>query len=153
MQTALFGKLPAHGDFINRGLPAPLRKSLDHWITRHIGQRSLPAGALRVRLTLGGAPYFAVIIASRDKHGRGFPIVAVASDQGQELPVVDHWCDLSAEMLSEAISDGTEADTLVQALPSLPNETKGEPQTADILWQQGCAPQPLASAIAALNSD
>ena len=73
MQPGLFGKLPAHGDFINRGLPAPLRKSLDHWITRHIGQQPLPAGALRVRLTLGGAPYFAVIMASRDKHGRGFP--------------------------------------------------------------------------------
>lgn len=153
MQPGFFGKLPAYGDFMCRGLSAPIRKSLDHWITRYIGQKPLPAGGLRARLTIGGAPYFLVIIASRDKRGRDFPIVTVAPDSGQKLPVVDDWCDLVAKVLGKAISEATNVDALVQALPDLTDETGGKPQGHDILWQRGQTPRPLVPALAAFNSD
>ena len=153
MRPGLFGKLPAHGDFINRGLEVPLRKALDYWLTSQIGQQPLPAGGLRARLTLGGKPIFAVIVASRDKRGRIFPIASVVQDTGQDLQVINQWCDVTAEMLGEAISDATEADTLIQTLPPAPTGPAGSSQRADILWQRDQAPQPLATALAALNSD
>ncbi|MCK0094134.1 type VI secretion system-associated protein TagF [Yoonia sp. F2084L] len=153
MHPGLFGKLPAHGDFICRDVSAPLRRALDHWITRYIGQQALPAGGLRARLTLGGTSIFAVIMTSRDKRGRIFPIVALARDTGQDMALVDEWCDLVAEMLGEGISDATEADTLVQTLPPPPHETTGDPQRADALWRQGETPQPLAHALASFSSD
>ena len=34
--AAIFGKLPATGDFVWRGLPDAFRKHWDFWLTRHI---------------------------------------------------------------------------------------------------------------------
>ena len=153
MTLGLFGKLPAHGDFISRGLTAPLRKALDHWVTHNIGQRVLPAGGLRARLTLGGARMLIVIVQSHDKPGRAFPIVTVAADTGQESSHIDDWCDHVAGTLGEAVSDTVSADALMEQLQPAPHGTDGAPMQTDIMWQYGQKAQPLTAALAQLNSD
>jgi len=149
----LFGKLPAHGDFISRGLAAPQRKALDHWVTHNIGQRVLPAGGLRARLTLGGARMLIVIVQSHDKSGRVFPFVAVAADTGQERSRIDEWCDEVAQTLGEAVSHVAPVAVLMERLQPAPHETDSAPVPTDIMWQHGQSPQPLAIALAQLSSD
>ncbi|RSK41050.1 type VI secretion system-associated protein TagF, partial [Rhodovulum iodosum] len=77
--AALFGKLPCRGDFVARGFPAGLRGALDRWLTVHLARRAAadwPEGGLRATLTLGGASLTALILPSRDRAGRAFPLAA-----------------------------------------------------------------------------
>lgn len=117
MRVGLFGKLPAHGDFISRNLPAPLRKSLDQWVTHNIGQEALPENGLRQNLTLGDVPITAIILPSQDKSGRIFPIVAVVAQQAQVTDDIEAWCDHVAAHLQNAVRNAVDADTLLKALP------------------------------------
>lgn len=153
MPPGLFGKLPAHGDFVSRGLPAGLRNTLDHWITHNIGQRTLPRDGLRARLTLGGGPILAVIQQSQDKHGRVFPIVVVVTDGGQDTDAVHQWCDQTAELLQTAIADKLDADTLLTILPAAPQAMDDGTLASDIIWRKGEAAIPLATGLSALSSD
>ena len=153
MGPCLFGKLPAHGDFISRGLSTATRKSLDQWVTRHIGQRTLPVDGVRGRVTLAKQTILIVIQQSRDKHGRVFPIVALTRDGGQSLDTVMHWCDLAADELYAAITGKLQADTLLPRLPNLASEPGDRHDKGDIIWQKDKAPDPVAIGLAALNSD
>jgi len=119
MGVGLFGKLPAHGDFISRGLTGPMRKSLDQWITHNIGQETLPDGGLCKELTLGGMTVVAVILPSHDKAGRIFPIVAVTTQPEADANGIDDWRGQVAAHLSDAVSNAIDADALLQALPTL----------------------------------
>jgi len=85
----LFGKLPAHGDFVRRGLPAAFCEPLDAWLTAGVGAArdalgerfdaawdaapawrfALPAGACGTHAAAG------VLLCSRDAVGRRFPLV------------------------------------------------------------------------------
>lgn len=146
-EPGLFGKLPAHGDFVARGLAAPMRKALDHWITRNIGQMALPGGGVRAQLILSGKPVLLLILASHDKPGRVFPLVAVTAypDQAE----VNAWCDAAAEILAHGISEGLDASTVSKALP----RSVGQGVLAyDAMWHNGQDPQPLKQALATLSS-
>ncbi|MDX8346596.1 TagF domain-containing protein [Cognatiyoonia sp. IB215446] len=123
MGVGLFGKLPAHGDFISRGLPGPLRKSLDQWITQNIGQETLPDGGLCKSLTLAGTPITAVILPSHDKSGRVFPVVAVILEPAGGATSINEWCDQITVRLSDAVSTAIDADTLLASLPAAPKAT------------------------------
>ncbi|MDX8352696.1 TagF domain-containing protein [Cognatiyoonia sp. IB215182] len=123
MGVGLFGKLPAHGDFISRNLPGPLRKSLDLWITHNIGQETLPDGGLCKNLTLSGTPITAVILPSRDKSGRIFPVVAVIPEPAGEATGMDEWYDQIAALLRDAVSTAIDVDTLLASLPAAPKAT------------------------------
>ncbi len=85
----LFGKLPAHGDFVSRGLSPAQRESWDDWLSRAV---SLARGSLGDRFddawftlpprrfalgpgSLGQGWRAGVLAASIDSAGRRFPIV------------------------------------------------------------------------------
>ncbi|MEM9785417.1 MAG: TagF domain-containing protein [Pseudomonadota bacterium] len=153
MGPGIFGKLPAHGDFVSRGLPAGLRKALDHWVTHQIGQRALPADGLRARLTLSGMPVIAVILSSHDKPGRTFPIVGVATDPGASYEEIDVWCDQMAETLDQAINGVVNADMVMEALPAVPLGAGCDAAQQDTFWQKGQAPRSTLELRAALSSD
>ncbi|MEL6837916.1 MAG: TagF domain-containing protein [Pseudomonadota bacterium] len=153
MGPGIFGKLPAHGDFVSRGLPAGLRKALDHWVTHQIGQRTLPADGLRARLTLGGMPVIAVILSSHDKPGRTFPIVGVATDPGASHEEIDVWCDQMTETLDQAVNGVMDADAVMTALPPAPMGPGCNAAQHGTFWQKGQAPRSTLELRATLSSD
>lgn len=117
-QTGLFGKLPATGDFVARGLPEGFRRNWDAWVTRHLAGRlrdgaEWPAGGLRFRLTSGGRVAAGAVLASRDSAGRAFPLsLVLIADRLPGPEGLEDWCDSAARAGSEAISDGQEPDWL-----------------------------------------
>ena len=151
MQTGLFGKLPAHGDFIARGVSVPLRQALDRWVTAYIGQRELPKGGLRARLALAGDPVLAIILQSHDKSGRIFPIVAVT--HYANLTIADKWCKEAALVLERAIKQGQDALATMQQLPPAPIPGPDQEFPFDAIWRDEHGPAPIAEALALLNSD
>lgn len=145
MQKGLFGKLPSHGDFVARGLTVSQRQTLDRWITQNIGQMGLPENGIRLRWTLGRDVMIGAVVASKDKAGRVFPIVAVAPD------TADAWADTAATVLDQAIENSWDAQTCFENLP-LPTTPPGAEFTQPMLWHDGAKPQPLDQALRALSS-
>ena len=99
--TGLFGKLPAHGDFVRRGLPEPFVEAWDSWVQEGLAaaREALGEGfaeawaaapAWRFRLPPGacGAEAAAgVVLASEDMVGRRFPLaVATLLSDGEPAP-------------------------------------------------------------------
>lgn len=85
--TGLFGKLPAHGDFIHRNLPTKLINEWDSWLQTFIGstQERLGNAWLEIYLTspiwrfclsagtLDGNAWAGIWLPSVDRVGRYFP--------------------------------------------------------------------------------
>lgn len=144
--AALFGKLPATGDFVWRGLPDAFRKHWDFWLTRHIAHlqrhgHEFPPGGLRFRLPSGGRLAVGVILPSRDKAGRHFPLsLLLLSDENLTPDQVDTWCD-------EALALGPETldpDALWHALDKLPSPAPHGPASGPMqLWTPGQSPIPI----------
>ncbi len=141
--VAIFGKLPTTGDFVWRGLPDAFRKHWDFWLTRHIAhlQRSghtFPPGGLRFRLPSGGRLAAGVILPSRDKAGRHFPLsLLLIADGDLELSGIDLWCDSALSLRPEKLNP----DALWQALDTLAAPVPHGPAAGRmLLWTLGQAP-------------
>lgn len=136
--VGLFGKLPAHGDFVRRGLPDGFCAAFDGWaaagvVAAHdaLGARfeavwdaapawrfALPAGACGPDAVAG------VMLCSRDAVGRRFPLVVAA------LPsAAAGWFALAE---GAARADAVDADALAATLP-VPDAADGE-VPADGWW-------------------
>ena len=109
--AGLFGKLPATGDFVWRGLPDGFRKPWDAWLTRHIaplqrGGATFPPAGLRFRLPSGGRLAAGMILPSQDSAGRQFPLSLLLIAQGDLTPVqIDPWCDAALGLPRETPDD------------------------------------------------
>lgn len=118
--AGFFGKLPATGDFVWRGLPDTFRKPWDAWLTRHVAplQRkgtTFPQGGLRFRLPSGGHLAAGVIVPSEDSAGRLFPLSLLLIAERDLTPAeIDPWCDAALALARET------PDDLWQALDALP---------------------------------
>ncbi|MEO8751277.1 MAG: type VI secretion system-associated protein TagF [Casimicrobiaceae bacterium] len=90
-QIGWFGKLPFAGDFVHRRLPYPLLESLDAWLQLGMGQlraaypqnwreiyRSSPMWncAIPASITESGLTLVGLLVPSRDRVGREFPLCA-----------------------------------------------------------------------------
>jgi type VI secretion system protein ImpM len=85
--TGLFGKLPAHGDFIHRNLPTKLVNEWDAWLQTFVGstQERLGESWLEIYLTspiwrfclspgtLDSGAWAGIVLPSVDRVGRYFP--------------------------------------------------------------------------------
>ncbi len=138
--AAIFGKLPATGDFVWRGLPEAFRKHWDFWLTRHIAHlqrhgQSFPPGGLRFRLPSGGRLAAGVIVPSRDKAGRHFPLSLLLLADGDLTPLqIDPWCDTALALEPETLA----ADDLWHALDALPSPIPTGAATGPMqLWTPG----------------
>ena len=97
MALGVYGKHPAKGDFIDYGLPPAVLKRLEAWLDAALAEARTTLGpawesvwpaAPRLHFWLGegiwGEPVAGVMAASRDRVGRRFPLVMLAT--GGDVP-------------------------------------------------------------------
>lgn len=127
---AIIGKLPAHGDFIARGVVHRTRDLFDRWMAGWIekGRSELAEGFDDVYLS--APPWLfeskrlkAVLIPSVDAVGRRFPALALASADIRTQSLYD--------ALIKALEDGQSGDDFRASVASLDSETAPEQTTTD----------------------
>lgn len=128
----VFGKLPAHGDFVAVGASSPTGRSFDAWLRMANDQvaqarRKLPSGPIGFcyRDAAGASWLVGVIVASVDRVGRTFPLALFCELEltpetvGAGIPAVFHQCLAELSQVALRASDATATD-LQQALSGLP---------------------------------
>lgn len=118
---ALLGKLPAHGDFIARGIAHSARAPLDGWMSawielarERLEEQFEDAYFSAAPWLFEGQRHNAVLMPSLDSIGRLFPILALASSECRTQGVYD--------TLIAAIETGQSGDDLRSSLADLPPE-------------------------------
>lgn len=112
MTAWVFGKLPAHGDFVARGMDAATRVTLDAWLATAMEtarQRYPDDFADRFDRAqpwrAAGEGVAGAIAASQDAVGRRFPLLLLTDG-------VRHDSAACEELLYGAITEGWDADRL-----------------------------------------
>lgn len=149
MGIGFFGKLPAAGDFVSRGLQTGLRRDLDAWLTKHIAPiareaRQWPEGGVRSVVELCGAPWLLVIEPSADSVGRVFPLVVCTALNGADRAIADQWADHIWPVLLNVIENSESPDQFFAALgradPLFAADAPLEPPA--IWWDQSAIGDP-----------
>lgn len=120
----LFGKLPAHGDFVSRGLDPVVRDSFDLWMSDEIARARARFGdEFEARYDTAPAVRFALpteeghwdggaLCASMDSAGRRFPVlIARSASEPLEACASARLCE---DLIYGAFGEGWNADTVVQ---------------------------------------
>jgi type VI secretion system protein ImpM len=137
----LFGKLPAHGDFVARGLSPERRARLDAWLSAEMDRARADHGeafearydaAPPWRYAGGGAG--AVICPSVDSVGRRFPLVA-GVEAGDETRAQAAAAACEAAIFG-AFAQGMDADELWHALSGTRLQAGDPPRRAG-WWVDG----------------
>jgi type VI secretion system protein ImpM len=115
MGTFIYGKHPAFGDFIGAGLPLMVQERLEGWLNAMLADLRVGwASAWEASFDAAPALFFwvggrvtgeaalcGVMVPSRDKVGRRFPLLAGACGNGILPPVLDAGMTLPAETLMQ----------------------------------------------------
>ena len=91
----LFGKIPAHGDFVSRGLPPPMHEALDLWLSGELAQARSRFADFDERYRQAGPWHFVsydpagawsggALCPSVDAVGRRFPILVSVPVDGPD---------------------------------------------------------------------
>jgi type VI secretion system protein ImpM len=178
LRIGWFGKLPCSGDFVFRRIPRALVDVLDTWLSRGLSEfraampndwRSHFAAASAWNYAIpacvdGGTTLIGLIVPSRDRVGREFPLcagIALPPDAATNRLLADAhgWLWSLGQVVVEArdrVLPLEEFDAQVQAIPLPPVSKRGPPSTggADILDVLGLGPidaptvpMPLAHAV------
>jgi type VI secretion system protein ImpM len=131
----IFGKLPAHGDFIARGWSVAERETFDAWLSTSLAEAREALGDDFETCFDSAPPWRCAVPAgamapSQDGAGRRFPLfVALRGRMGEAASAQ---CE---ELLYAAIGEGWNADRLAAALNDIPDVEDGaaEPQW----WTEG----------------
>ncbi|WP_308364168.1 MULTISPECIES: type VI secretion system-associated protein TagF [unclassified Microbulbifer] len=137
----LFGKLPGHGDFIQRQLPGSFVTPWDEWLQRAVhGSRELVGESwLDYYLTspiwrfvlscgvLDECAWAGVLVPSVDSVGRYFPLTMAvpvpASAQANPFAVqagADSWYRLLSDLAIDALQSTLQADQVMERFPDFP---------------------------------
>lgn len=136
-EFGIFGKLPAHGDFIERGLQSQFIRIWDDWLQRAISDsRDLLADQWLDnyltspiwRFSLGQGVidsncWIGTLVPSVDSVGRYFPLTIAAQTPVDQDPFAllinnTHAFEFIEQAALEALQDGLNADALWQNLNS-----------------------------------
>lgn len=122
----LFGKMPAHGDFVARGIDAPTRDALDLWLTAEM-ERAQAAWGESFEPRYDAAPVWhfvdadaeghwigGILCASTDRVGRRFPLMFAAPAPDSESAAATSAGCLT--VVAKAFSQGWDVDQLASAL-------------------------------------
>jgi len=133
-RTGLFGKLPAHGDFVRRVLPRSFIGPWDEWLSQGIATaraalgedwdaawESAPVWRFRISAGIcGPEAAVGVLATSADTVGRQFPITLAAVLPMAATPPPEAWY-LALERAALAARQGAlDADALAAVLPPPP---------------------------------
>lgn len=133
-----FGKLPSHGDFLQRRAPPPFVAAWDEWLQRCIGhsRETLQSEWLNAYLTspvwrfmlsggvIGASTYAGILLPSVDRVGRYFPLTIVAELPSQLPPMAvaiqgrDWFRQIEAAALAALGSQDFDIDDFDAALQS-----------------------------------
>ncbi len=142
--AGFFGKMPATGDFVARGLAPGLRSPLDRWLTACLGgvaPERWPEDGLRAKLDLGQVVILA-LVPSGDRLGRLYPLAGVAPGAGVARPAADAWVEAVLYDLADAAEGLIGPEDLARRLEAAPRPSPGDDATAGIAWRTGAAPVP-----------
>jgi type VI secretion system protein ImpM len=137
--VGLFGKLPAHGDFIYRDLPSHFMSAWDAWLQGFVAgsQQQLGEAWLDVYLTspiwrfvisdgvVDGHTWLGIVLPSVDRVGRYFPFSVVAKAPSSTNPFLAiqqyEWFEAIEELALSALSGSIQLDELAHEIkkPSL----------------------------------
>jgi type VI secretion system protein ImpM len=155
-RVAWYGKLPTHGDFVGRGLPARWRADWDAWLQGGLALAAtmLDGASLRERLDAlapwrylalpaRGESWCGILVASHDRVGRAFPLTLVERVTAAASPA-----DVAARLASllEAAAAGPEAlEAAIAALPPRPGSQRAPAAAwpappASLWWPLAAAP-------------
>lgn len=145
MATGFFGKLPARGDFVARGLPPGARPVVDRWLTRVLAPFARqpddwPETGLRAIIAHDGGLFALLVLPSRDTSGRAFPLAGICWTGSSGQAQIDAWADAILPALTAARRGDLDADELIAHLQDhgLP---AGEPSLSPpLIWAAGIAP-------------
>ena len=129
--TGLYGKVPAHGDFVRRGLPSSFVAPWDSWLAAGIAAARAQLGphweaawdsapAWRFALPPGACGPDAVagvMLPSQDQVGRRFPITLAALLPPDAPPPEAAWFDALEAAALAGLAGRADADALSAALP------------------------------------
>lgn len=139
MSRWLFGKLPAHGDFVARGLAPDRRDRLDRWLAAEM-ERARARWGEDFDGLYNVAPVWhfveedgasgwsgGILCASMDRVGRRFPLVVASPARDCEAAVaVSGGC---LALVGQAFSEGWTADQVIAA-PLLEEDLPWQPSGA-----------------------
>ena len=126
-EAILFGKLPAHGDFIARGLSDAQTGRLDDYLTASLSDAATledfdalyaAAPAWRFVMALDDRMFCGVLAPSVDKVGRQFPILVGVKAAGEQIGLLIDACEAH---LYSAFAEGQTADEVFTALGGFPD--------------------------------
>ena len=133
-EVGLFGKLPAHGDFIYRNLPSHFINAWDEWLQGFVAssQQQLGNDWLDIYLTspiwrfvlsdgvVDGQAWAGVVLPSVDRVGRYFPFSVVTKAPATTNPfsmIQQHaWFDAVEQLALSALSGHKQLDELVHEI-------------------------------------
>jgi type VI secretion system protein ImpM len=167
--TGLFGKLPAHGDFIHRNLSLDVVTPWDEWLQHFIAgtQEQLGESWLDIYLTspiwrfvftsgvIDAQAWAGVLLPSVDRVGRYFPLTVLTRIPAGLNPLVflaqyNEWFAVMEELTLQALDGELNADDLMQQINSVdmqldasytrnPNRTSGDAMVIDMEFEEQSA--------------
>jgi len=155
VETGLFGKLPARGDFIRIGLPGRFVMPWDAWLQgviaaseARLGSGWLPAylesPVWRFMLPAGmcgPGTVLGVMMPSVDRVGRYYPLTlaAVMSPGGLVPPeeTVGAWLDACEAAGRAALEEDLAPERVLERLPALPASDATAEPLSGIWWTDG----------------
>ena len=160
--TGLFGKMPAHGDFVRRALPRSFTDPWDGWLSAGIPQaRAALAGdwdaawegapVWRFRLSpgvCGPDAAMGVMATSADMVGRQFPLTLAAILPAAAIPPPDAWFEALEDALAQARAGDCDADGLAARLPAAPaDDPDATLDGRSLFWTEGLPARPMPGAL------
>ena len=158
MQTGLYGKLPAYGDFIFRNLNSAFINPWDEWLQHFISgsQEQIGEGWLDIYLTspiwrftlsagvIDSNLWAGIMMPSVDRVGRYFPITIVKPFAGNTNPIsviANHgeWFTKTEALCLSALNGELDADELVAQLDQVNTEVNDVYQATVNLGSMGPA--------------
>lgn len=139
-EVGLFGKLPAHGDFIYRDLPSHFINAWDAWLQGYVAssQQQLGESWLDIYLTspiwrfvvsdgvVDGQCWAGILLPSVDRVGRYFPFSIVTKAPSSANPFAiaqqNSWFEGVEQLALAALSGHLQLEELVQEINRQPLE-------------------------------
>ncbi|WP_269932863.1 type VI secretion system-associated protein TagF [Aminobacter sp. HY435] len=156
LTTGFYGKIPATGDFVGRGLPGGFVRTWDRWVAANLAPLQSSGtwpDHLGLRFIIGpdaNGPMAGIVMPSRDRAGRRFPLTVaspVSVPATGLASTASEWFAAVKEVADLARQGELTADEFGRALAELPfpdADAEGNTVLGIALWAEGTEPVEVA---------